>query len=321
MLRHIWSSSSGDDRDHRHAEPGLRHPGRPAVVEGAADGDRPHRRAGRLHRRLVRAGAGRADARARQLADWFHLGPAFDVDLEDPAVAGRVRAGQRSAIAIIYYFAPDAEQEWVWITPGLGPRHRPVAADLAGLQVLRRRTSRDYNATYGAIGGVIVLMLWFYVSALAVLVGAELNAEIEHASPYGKDPGEKASGEKKKIGARGRARLARAEARRHAQAGDRARATATWTPICRRAAGRLRRRVRRGPATGSSGRTRSCLRARRPSLTLSRSCDRRFKTSQPESPHTAARLEPGRPLQFSRDQHFGLAQKYDGFATRPVPVE
>ena len=44
-------------------------------------------------------------------------------------------------------------------------------------------------------------MLWFYVSALAVLVGAELNAEIEHASPYGKDPGEKVAGEKKKIGA------------------------------------------------------------------------------------------------------------------------
>ena len=44
-------------------------------------------------------------------------------------------------------------------------------------------------------------MLWFYVSSLAVLIGAELNAEIEHSSPYGKDPGEKAPGDKKKIGA------------------------------------------------------------------------------------------------------------------------
>ena len=45
-------------------------------------------------------------------------------------------------------------------------------------------------------------MLWFYISALAVLVGAEMNAEVEHASPHGKEPGEKVPGEKKKLGAR-----------------------------------------------------------------------------------------------------------------------
>src|SRR5439155_11241293 len=58
----------------------------------------------------------------------------------------------------------------------------------------------SYNATYGTIGGIIVLLTWLYVSSLAVLVGAELNAEIEHASPFGKDTGEKAPGEKKVIG-------------------------------------------------------------------------------------------------------------------------
>lgn len=57
----------------------------------------------------------------------------------------------------------------------------------------------SYNATYGALGGVIVLLLWFYVSSVALLVGAELNSEIEHASPYGKDPGEKVIGEKKQL--------------------------------------------------------------------------------------------------------------------------
>jgi membrane protein len=46
-----------------------------------------------------------------------------------------------------------------------------------------------------------VLLLWFYISGLAILVGAEMNAEIEHASPWGKDPGEKVPGQKKKIGA------------------------------------------------------------------------------------------------------------------------
>jgi hypothetical protein len=45
-----------------------------------------------------------------------------------------------------------------------------------------------------------VLLMWFYFSGLAILVGAEVNAEIEHASPYGKSVGEKVPGEKKKIG-------------------------------------------------------------------------------------------------------------------------
>jgi membrane protein len=45
-------------------------------------------------------------------------------------------------------------------------------------------------------------LLWFYVSGLALLVGAEFNAEIEHASPYGKAPGEKSPGGKRLIGRR-----------------------------------------------------------------------------------------------------------------------
>jgi membrane protein len=43
-------------------------------------------------------------------------------------------------------------------------------------------------------------MTWFYLSGLAILVGAELNTEIEHASPYGKHAGERVPGEKKRIG-------------------------------------------------------------------------------------------------------------------------
>jgi membrane protein len=51
----------------------------------------------------------------------------------------------------------------------------------------------SYNATYGSIGAVIVLLTWMNVSGFFVLVGGEINAEIEHASSGGKDPGEKAA--------------------------------------------------------------------------------------------------------------------------------
>jgi membrane protein len=136
---------------------------------------------------------------AEKVAVWLHMGPAFEWTwkiLQWPVVFGLVTF----AIAMIYYYAPDAEQEWIWITPG------SILATLLWLLIslgfkfyVVHFTS--YNATYGTIGGVIVLMLWFYVSALAVLMGAELNAEIEHASPYGKEPGERVPGERKKIGA------------------------------------------------------------------------------------------------------------------------
>jgi membrane protein len=104
-----------------------------------------------------------------------------------------------TAVGLVYYFAPDAEQDWVWITPGA------VAGTLLWIVVslvfkFYVANFADYNA-YGAVGSVIVLLLWFYISGLAILVGAEMNAEIEHASPHGKDPGEKVPGEKRKIGA------------------------------------------------------------------------------------------------------------------------
>jgi membrane protein len=143
---------------------------------------------------LVVAGPTIAD----KVAAWFYLGPAFAWTwkiIQWPLVFGVVTLG----IAIIYYYAPDAEQDWIWITPG------SILATLLWLLVslgFRYYVTNfgSYTESYGAVGGVIVVMLWFYLSGLAVLFGAELNAEIEHASPYGKDPGEKVPGEKKKIG-------------------------------------------------------------------------------------------------------------------------
>jgi membrane protein len=48
-----------------------------------------------------------------------------------------------------------------------------------------------YDETYGSLGGVIVLLLWMWISSVVLLLGAEANALIEHASAEGKDPGEK----------------------------------------------------------------------------------------------------------------------------------
>ncbi len=104
------------------------------------------------------------------------------------------------AIDLIYFFAPDAEQDWVWVTPG-----SLVATTLWVIGSLLFRfyavNFGNYEATYGAVGGVILLLLWFYLSGLVIVIGSEMNAEIEHASPWGKAPGEKTPGVKKKIGA------------------------------------------------------------------------------------------------------------------------
>jgi membrane protein len=94
------------------------------------------------------------------------------------------------AMALVYYFAPDVEQEWHWITPG------SIVAVIGWLLAslgfsFYVNNFGSYNATYGSIGAVIVLLTWMYVSGFFVLVGGEINAEIEHEASSGKDPGEK----------------------------------------------------------------------------------------------------------------------------------
>jgi membrane protein len=106
-----------------------------------------------------------------------------------------------TAIGLIYYFAPDADQDWEWITPGaiLATILWLVASLVLKLYI---DNFTHYSDAYGSIGGVIVLLLWFYVSGLAILAGAELNAEIEHASPHGKPPGQKNKEGRRMIGRR-----------------------------------------------------------------------------------------------------------------------
>jgi membrane protein len=78
-------------------------------------------------------------------------------------------------VALLYYFAPDANQPFRWITPGglLGVVLWVLASMGFNLYV---SNFGSYNKTYGSIGAVIVLLLYLYVSSLTILFGATLNA-------------------------------------------------------------------------------------------------------------------------------------------------
>ncbi len=102
-------------------------------------------------------------------------------------------------IALVYYLAPAAQQQWRWVTPGSVVALGLWLAMSYGLRVYVKHFA-NYNATYGSIGGVILLMLWLYLTGIALLLGAEVNSEIEHAAarrgePTAKLPGEVAPGE------------------------------------------------------------------------------------------------------------------------------
>jgi membrane protein len=105
--------------------------------------------------------------------------------------------------ALIYYWAPDlADQDWKWVTPG--------SAVAVGLWLLVSFGFRvylhyfdSYSKTYGSLGAVIVLMLWFYFTGAAILIGGEVNSDLEdEAAKRGeadaKEKGEKAPNKKSK---------------------------------------------------------------------------------------------------------------------------
>jgi membrane protein len=104
------------------------------------------------------------------------------------------------AFALVYYFSPNVKEiRWQWITPGslLG-----LALWLAVSLAFRLYLHffDNYSTTYGSLGAVMILLLWLYLSGVAVLVGGEVNAVIEDAAakagvPEAKERGEREPGE------------------------------------------------------------------------------------------------------------------------------
>ena len=137
---------------------------------------------------------------AEGLASVYGFGPVFPLTwkiIQWPVVL----ACMLLAFALIYFFAPDLhEQAWKWLTPGAA-----IGVVLWLVVSIAFRAYlhffNSYSATYGSLGAVIILMLWLYFTGAAVLIGGEVNSEIENAAakegePEAKEKGEKAPQEK-----------------------------------------------------------------------------------------------------------------------------
>ncbi|MBB5342376.1 YihY/virulence factor BrkB family protein [Tunturibacter empetritectus] len=84
--------------------------------------------------------------------------------------------------AVIYYFAPDVKRsQWHWLTPGAAIGIVGWVLASIGLR-LYVHLFNNYSVTYGSLGAVIILLTWFYLTGLMLLLGAEINSEIEAAA-------------------------------------------------------------------------------------------------------------------------------------------
>lgn len=102
------------------------------------------------------------------------------------------------SLAVIYRYGPSRRNpRWQWVSWGAA-----IATLLwivgSGLFSLYVSHFGSYNETYGSVGAVVILLMWFYVSAFVVLLGAELNAEMEHQTSK-----DSTVGRSKPIGKRG----------------------------------------------------------------------------------------------------------------------
>jgi membrane protein len=94
--------------------------------------------------------------------------------------------------SLLYWVAPNAKRRFRWVTPG-GILAVLLWLAASGLFALYVANFGSYNKTYGSIAGVIIFLVWLWITNLAILLGAELNAELERgrAIAGGRSPEEK----------------------------------------------------------------------------------------------------------------------------------
>ena len=84
-----------------------------------------------------------------------------------------------AALAVLYRWAPDRQRaRWRWVSPGALFAIIGWVIASVGFSIYTANFG-NYNETYGALGAIVVVMLWLFISAYVVIVGAELNAELE----------------------------------------------------------------------------------------------------------------------------------------------
>jgi membrane protein len=84
-----------------------------------------------------------------------------------------------AGLAALYRYAPDRDKpKWSWSSPGSVVATLLWVLASVGFSIYVNAFG-NYNKTYGALAGIIILMFWLYLTAFVVLVGAELNAEME----------------------------------------------------------------------------------------------------------------------------------------------
>ena len=96
-------------------------------------------------------------------------------------------------ISILYWVAPNAKRGFQWVSPG-GVLAVVAWLIASGLFAFYVANFSHYNKTYGSIAGVIVFLIWLWISNIAILFGAEFNAELERGRaaragiPLGQEP-------------------------------------------------------------------------------------------------------------------------------------